>query len=191
MDYFDGQSGGRSQLSRDGFGNDDRTMAASRAANRDRKITLSLALISREDIFEKGTRLGEEILGLGSGHDVPDYGFVKTRESAELRHEKWVIEESHVEDDVRVDRHSILESKRDDSRRHATRTSRSRAKMGHENSPEIVDAGVRRVDHAGSASPERSEPLALDSDSVEHGESPFSTALGRERVWSSAFAEAP
>jgi hypothetical protein len=185
----DGQSGGYMEFAGDGLRDDDGAMAPPGAADRDRQVALPLPLISGKDVFEKRASASQEVLRFGSRKYVGDHGFVESREGSKFRNEEWIVEKPHIENDVGIYGHPILESERNDARRHPASTAGSGTKMGDEDAPQVMNAHVRGIDDAGGTRTQGRQSFTLDANAVEHGKGSLSTALSRQRVRPSALAE--
>jgi hypothetical protein len=96
------------------LGEDDRTMAAPGATDRDRQVVASLLLKSLQQHAEKTLGVGQEVLGGILLEHVPGDGSVEARQGPQGKVPVWIGQETNIEDDVRVEWEAVLVPKRDD-----------------------------------------------------------------------------
>src|SRR5450631_1289379 len=100
MDDRDGSAERALQILRERFGDRDRAMTAARAADRDREVTLSLALVPRHHVREEILAASHEFDALGQCQHPACHPRVVSRQWLELRYEVGIVEETYVEDEV-------------------------------------------------------------------------------------------
>ena len=84
------------------------------AADGDMEVILAAQMVRRQDRLEELQRLVQELLCQTVGADVILYFFVKTRFVFQLGLVVGIDEEAHVEHEIRVERHAVLEAERTD-----------------------------------------------------------------------------
>ena len=88
-------------------------MISTRAADRDGQARLAFALEARNGQVEEAGQEVEELLGDGLAHDIVAHGRGEAGQMPELVDVVRVLHEADVEDQVRLQRHAVLEPEAD------------------------------------------------------------------------------
>ena len=156
-------------------GDDDRTVPAAGAADRDREAGLALLDVGRDEQVEQFVEPGEEALGDRlAEHVLADLGRQPGLGPQGLDVVR-VLHEPDVEHEVGLQRHAVLVAEADDLDREAVRAL-DVAEAREDSLPELAQRQVARVDHYVGLRPDALEHRPLE---VDGGGDP---ALVRERV---------
>ncbi len=159
-------------------------MTPTRAPHRDRQVMTSLTLVSGDQDLEEVPESCEEPVGCPLIHHVIDDLVVETTKRPQVVHPVWVREESHVEDDVRIEGQSVLVAERDDGDLEAL-LSRSCLEVRSHLGPQLPDGEIRRIDQQVGTLAERFHQFALSLDAHRY------VLLGGQRVHPPARIEPP
>src|SRR5687767_12299187 len=96
-----------------GFGNHDRAMTAPGAADGDRQVALAFRYILRNQKLQQIVQTAEQLSRRRLLFHELDDRSVSPGLRAQPRHEVRIRQKSHVEDEVGVQRNSVLEAKTD------------------------------------------------------------------------------
>src|SRR5260370_13338412 len=96
----------------------DGTVPPPPAAETNGQITLSLTDVVRDQISEQAFDAAQEFPGLRKRADIPPHFRVFARERPQSRHEMRIGQKPHVEDQVRIRRHSVAVSETHDRNQH-------------------------------------------------------------------------
>src|SRR5437867_2044384 len=120
-------------------------MLSSRAADRQRQVALPLPHEARKEEAEELVELLQELLVLGHLLEEADDLAIEACLPLEMFHEKGILQETDVEDQVGLHGYSVLEAERHHRRlkRHALLGPRE---LGLQEAPQLVRVETGRVD---------------------------------------------
>jgi hypothetical protein len=166
-------------------GDHHRTMPATGAPDGDGEVTFSLAFETWQTKFEQGCDTIQKPATIRLRQDEVFYGLRAAGHFTELRNEVRIVQKTHVEQQIRIDRRAELEAEGHDARTHVCGSACAGAKVRRHFSAKLVHAEPGGVEHQGGTTAQRHEQLAFDTNAVqERGGGAFAARFerGAQRV---------
>ena len=166
----------------DGVRDHHRAVAAAGAADRDRDVGFAFLLVlGKQKVDESVDVIQELVRGIVRVH-VFDHVLVGARERFQVRFEVWIGKKSDVENQIGIDRNSVLESKA--HKRHEQVLGFPFLEQPHRVLPQLMDRKLGSVQNLIGHRPDWRQQIALERNGLQH------RPIRIKRMRASCFAEA-